>query len=304
LEYAAGRGFRSRGVERTRVRLGAGYAGRAALEQRPVSIADLTAADGDLGRRDLLHADQFLAYLCMPLLAKGQLRGVFEVFHRAPLAPDAEWLEFLETLAGRAAIAIDNTTLFADLQRSNTELSLAYDSTLEGWARVMDRRAQEPDGHSLRVAETSLLLGQGLRLEPDDLVQLRRGALLHDLGMLLVPESALLRPAALSEAEVALVRQHPAYAHELMQSVGYLHRAAEGVLGHHERWDGSGYPHGLQAEQAPLAARILAVADVWDSLRAPRLYRPPWTDAAARAYLVEQSGKLFDPRVIAVFEGL
>ncbi len=302
LEYAAGRGFRSRGVERTRLRLGTDYAGRAALEQRRVSVPDLPAEGARFARREALQADQFVAYVGVPLLAKGQLRGVFEIFHRAPLALEPEWVEFLETLAGRAAIAIDNATLFADLQRSHAELSLAYDTTIEGWARTMDARDREPDGHSQRVADLSVQMGQALGLQADDLVQLRRGALLHDLGMLRVPERIGLKDSALTDDETKVVAHHPNYASELLQSIGYLRRATEGPLAHHERWDGSGYPSRLIAEQIPLAGRLIAVADVWESLRAQRPYRGAWTDAAARDYLLAQSGKLFDPRVIEAFE--
>jgi PAS domain S-box-containing protein len=302
LDFAAGRGFRSRGLERTRVRLGSDQAGRAALEQRLVSVPNLQAEGVEFSRREALRADQFTAYVGVPLLAKGQLRGVFEIFHRDALALEPEWVEFLETLAGRAAIAIDNATLFADLQRSHAELSLAYDRTLEGWARALDERAREAPGHSQRVADLSVQLGQALGLAAEELLHLRRGALLHDLGMLRVPEALCHKPGPLSADERALVAQHPAYAVEQLRGVGYLRRALEGVAAHHERWDGSGYPLGLPSEQIPLAGRLLAVADVWEALRSERAYREAWTDAAARDHLKAQSGKLFDAKVIEAFE--
>jgi len=302
LEYAAGRGFRSRGLERTRLRLGTDQAGRAALEQRLVSVPDLQAPGVEFSRREALQADQFTAYVGMPLLAKGQLRGVFEIFHRAPLALDPEWVEFMETLAGRAAIAIDNSTQFAELQRSYAELNLAYDHTIESWAHTLDAHGHEAAGHSQRVAEVSVLLGQALGLEAEDLVQLRREALLHDLGMLRVPEAICLKDGVLTDDERALMQQHPSLAGEPLQAVSQLRRALEGLAAHHERWDGSGYPLGLSGEQIPLAGRLMAVADVWESLRSERSYRAAWTEAAARDYLRANSNKLFDPRVIEVFE--
>ncbi len=301
LVFAAGRGFRSRGIERTRLRLGAGHAGRVALEQRVVVVPDLQAAGVDFSRQEMLRTDQFVTYVGMPLLAKGQLRGVFGIFHRGPLAVAPEWLELLETLAGRAAIAIENATLFADMQRSHTDLSMAYDTTIDGWAQALDARGREPAGHAQRVAGMSVQLGQALGVPPDELVPLRRGALLHDLGMLRVPEAVCLKAEPLTAEERQLLAQHPAFAAELLQPVGYLRGALQGLLAHQERWDGSGYPLALKGEQIPLAGRILAVADVWEALRAPRPYRAAWSDDAARDYLLEGADKLFDPRVIEAF---
>ncbi|HLE28770.1 MAG TPA: GAF domain-containing protein, partial [Anaerolineales bacterium] len=152
LTFAAGRGFRTRAIEGTQLRLGEGHAGRAALERRIASIPNLAEAS-DFVRAPLLAGEGFVAYHSAPLIAKGRIRGVLEIFQRAPLEPDPEWLGFLETLAGQAAIAIDNAELFEDLQRSNTELSLAYDATIEGWSRALDLRDKETEGHTQRVTE-------------------------------------------------------------------------------------------------------------------------------------------------------
>jgi putative nucleotidyltransferase with HDIG domain len=224
-----------------------------------------------------------------------------EVFHRSPLRPDAEWLEFLETMASQAAIAIDNATLFDDLQRSNVELALAYDVTLEGWVRTLDLRDQEPEEHTQRVCETSLRLARAMGLGETDLIHFRRGALLHDIGKMSIPDEILRKPGALEPPERAIIRKHPEYAYELLASISYLRPALDIPYCHHEKWDGTGYPRGLAGEQIPLAARIFAVVDVWDALSTNRAYRKAWTEAEVRAYLEAESGRHFDPNVVRAF---
>src|SRR5437667_451524 len=150
LFYGAGRGFRGNTIIAHRLRLGEGYAGRAVLERRTVNIEDL-GASADFSRRHLVEEEGFVAAFMTPLVAKGQIAGVLEIFQRRPFQPTAEWLEFLETLAGQAAIAIDNAEMFKRLQRANVDLTLAYDTTLEGWSRALDLRDKETEGHARRV---------------------------------------------------------------------------------------------------------------------------------------------------------
>jgi response regulator RpfG family c-di-GMP phosphodiesterase len=180
LDYAAGRGFRTRGLARSSVHYGEGQAGQAVVERTLVSVPDLRALGHTLQRWDELAGEGFQAYYAMPLLAKGNVLGVLEIFHRAPHVADQEWVAFLETLAGQAAIAINNTALFADLQRSNADLARAYDATIEGWSRALDLRDHETEGHTQRVTETSLRLAQLMGLGAADMLHVRRGALLHD----------------------------------------------------------------------------------------------------------------------------
>src|SRR5208283_4801780 len=133
--------------------------------------------------------------------AKGAVEGVLEIFHRRPFEPTSEWLEFLESLAGQASIAIDNSTLFDGLQKSNNELSLAYDTTIEGWSHALDLRDKETEGHTQRVTDMTLKLARRLGIPEDDLIHIRRGALLHDIGKMGVPDGILLKPGALTEEE-------------------------------------------------------------------------------------------------------
>jgi HD-GYP domain-containing protein (c-di-GMP phosphodiesterase class II) len=301
LEYAAGHGFRSKAIERSRLRLGEGHAGRAALERRTVSISNLPESGAAFVRAGLLEGEGFIAYFGLPLTAKGQVKGVLEIFHRAPLPPDPEWLNFLETLAVQAAIAIDNAELFAGLQRSNLELALAYDTTLEGWSRALELRDEETEGHTRRVTEMTLRLARAMGITDAELVHVRRGAFLHDMGKMGVPDHILLKPGKLSDDEWAIMRKHPAYAYEMLSPIVYLRPALDIPYCHHEKWDGTGYPRGLKGEQIPLAARIFAVVDVWDALRSDRPYRRAWPEDQVREYIREQAGKHFDPQVLAIF---
>lgn len=301
LTYTVGQGFRSRAIERAQVRLGEGYAGRAAIQRLPVQVSQLAEAPDESVLGPLLAGEGFVGLHAVPLIAKAQLVGVLEVFHRQPTAADPEAQLFLEALAGQAAIAIENAKLFEGLQRSNSELSLAYDGTLTGWAKALDQRNQETEDHSQSVADLAQNIARALGLDENKLVHLRRGALLHDVGHLSLPESLLLKPGPLTADEWTAVRQHPTWAHGMLASVQYLQAALDVPLYHHEKWDGTGYPHGLQGAQIPLAARIAAVADVWVALRSPRPYRPAWTADRAREHLRAEAGRHFDPEVIAAF---
>lgn len=300
LEHAASRGFRTRAIERSRIRPGEGYAGRAALERRMMSVNDLNAVT-DFVRAPLLIGEGLQAYYGLPLVSKGKLKGVLEVFHRTGLTPDHDWLEFLETLAGQAAIAVDNAGLFDELQRFNVELTVAYDATIEGWSRALDLRDKETEGHSQRVTEMTLRLARAMGFSEAELVHVRRGALLHDIGKMGVPDSILLKPGPLTPDEWAIMRQHPTFAYEMLSPIAYLRPALEIPYSHHEKWDGTGYPRGLKSEQIPLAARIFAVADVWDALRSDRPYRPGWPVDKIREHIRAQAGKHFDPQVVNVF---
>ena len=301
LEYIVGLGFRFSETQRPLQRLGEGNAGRAALERRTLHVANLQKAEPRLARTGLLVQERFVAHFAVPLIAKGQVKGVLEVFHRAGIQPDNEWLAFLEALAGQAAIAIDNATLFDDLQRSNTELALAYDTTLEGWSHALDLRDKETEGHTQRVTEMTLQLARAMRLTEEELQDIRRGALLHDIGKMGIPDGILHKPGPLTDAEWAVMKQHPQLAFTLLSPIIYLRKSLDIPYCHHEKWDGTGYPRGLRGEQIPLAARIFAVADVWDALRSDRPYRAGWPEGEVREHIADESGKQFDPQVVEAF---
>jgi PAS domain S-box-containing protein/putative nucleotidyltransferase with HDIG domain len=304
LEYAAGWGFRTNAVETARVRMDHSRAGLAIRERRAIHVEDLEDKPDERLLSPLGAREGFICYFSIPLIVKRINKGVLEIFHRAPLHPYPEWLDFLNTLAGRAGIAIENAMLFENLERSNRELSQAYDATIEGWSRALDLRDKETEGHTLRVTEMTLELARRYGLPGAELVYIRWGALLHDIGKMGVSDNILLKPGALAEEEWVLMRSHPGNAYKLLKPIAFLAPALDIPYCHHEKWDGTGYPRGLKGEEIPLAARLFAVVDVWDALTSDRPYRPAWSKEKALAFVREQSGKYFDARVVNVFISL
>jgi PAS domain S-box-containing protein/putative nucleotidyltransferase with HDIG domain len=301
LEYGAEYGFRTNAIRKTQVHLGESHAGRAALERHLVQIPNLRDEPGNLSLKTYLADEDFFCYYGVPLIAKGQVKGVLEVYHRTPLEPDAEWFDFLNTLAGQAAIAIENSTLFESLQRSNLDLSIAYDATIEGWSHALDLRDKETEGHSMRVTELTVELARLLGFGEAELVQVRWGALLHDIGKMGVPDGILLKPGPLTDEEWVAIKKHPTFAYEMLAPIRYLRMALDIPYCHHEQWDGSGYPRGLKGEQIPLSARIFAVVDMWDALTSDRPYRLAWTEEKARELIQAGAGTHFDPQVVKIF---
>jgi PAS domain S-box-containing protein len=301
LEYAAGQGFRTSTVEATDLRVGESYAGRAAKERQLVKLDHLTYKPLDPLFSRLFAAEGFISYCGVPLIAKGKVVGVLEVFCRTRWQLAPEWLDFLNTLAGQAAIAIENATLFENLQYSNRELSQAYEATIEGWSHAMDLRDKETEGHTQRVTEMTLALARAMQIDEAQMVHIRRGSLLHDMGKLGIPDHILLKAEKLTDEEWLIMRKHPQFAYDMLSSIRYLQPALKIPYCHHEHWDGTGYPRGLAGEEIPLEARIFAVVDVWDALRSDRPYRPAWDHDSARNYIRDYAGTFFDPNVVRHF---
>src|SRR5271157_2210859 len=301
FRYSTGHGFRTQALQHTDLRMGDGFAGRAARERQVVIIQNLAGNSGGLQRSAELSREGFVTYVGVPLIAKGQVKGVLEIFQRGPLELNPEQRAFLDMLAGQAAIAIDSARLFEDLQSSNSELMMAYDETIEGWSRPMDLRDKETEGHTQRVTELTLRLASSMGFGPEELVHIRRGTLLHDIGKMGVPDDILNKPGALTDEEWVIMRRHPQLAYDMLAPITYLRPALDIPYCHHEKWDGTGYPRGLKGEQIPLAARIFAMVDVWDALCSDRPYRKAWPKDKVLGYIPEQAGKHFDPHIVEVF---
>lgn len=188
-----------------------------------------------------------------------------------------------------------------ELVRMNKVLVNAYDKTIEGWSKALDLRDHETEGHTLRVMETTIKFARLAGIPENELEHIRRGALLHDIGKLGIPDSVLLKPGKLTEEEWKLMRLHPVYAHNWLSPIEYLEPALEIPYCHHEDWDGTGYPRGLAGKEIPLAARLFSIVDVWDALRSERPYRKAWPDDEVRAYLINKKGTEFDPDLMDLF---
>jgi HD-GYP domain-containing protein (c-di-GMP phosphodiesterase class II) len=324
LQFAAGRGFRTQPSQNPTGRLPHDLPGQAVLERRFLFVPDLEAdppqvldlrgsAMGSLsrrshalfGRRQLLppeFAEEGIrAAGAIPLVAKGVVKGVLEVFFRRPFLPDPEWKSFLETLAGQAAIAIDTATMFEQVQRANVELANSYEVTLESWSKLLELRGVESPGHAQRLAHQVVELGRRLGWSKQVIANSRRGAFLHDIGLLSIPDHVLLQEGSPSEEEWQLIRLHPQRAHELLQSIDLLRPALEIPLNHHERWDGNGYPRGLGGDHIPAPARLFAILDTWDAMTHDRPWRTAHSASDAKAYLQQQAGEQFDPLLVEVF---
>src|SRR5688500_17516284 len=301
LIFAYGLVFRTNAMNQVILRPGEGTAGRVVTEKKIVNIPDISKVGEAFTRVSMLMDEEIVAYLAAPLIVKGQVKGVLEVFHRSPLDADSDWLAFFEALAEQTAIAIDSATLFTELQRSNADLKLAYDATLLGWSHALDLRDKETEGHTQRVTKMATQLARAFGLSEEAIIHVRRGALLHDMGKMGVPDAVLLKPNELTDDDWLQMRRHPQYAYDMLAEIAYLRPALDIPYCHHEKWDGTGYPRGLKGQEIPLAARLFAVVDVWDALYYDRPYRKGWSIDHTLEYIGEQSGKHFDPQVVDLF---
>jgi HD-GYP domain-containing protein (c-di-GMP phosphodiesterase class II) len=281
--------------------IGEGLAGQAVQKRNIVHISNLKNRKTALLRSPDFSRENFITYYAIPLIAKGQVLGVLEIFHRSAFSADQDWMNFLNTLAGQAAIAIDNAVMFKDLQHSNADLTLAYDKTIDGWSRALDLRDKETEDHTRRVTELTLRLAQHMNIPEEELIHIRRGATLHDIGKVAMPDDILFKPAPLTVVEWSIMRRHPLIAAEIIKPISYLAPALPIPRYHHEKWDGSGYPDGLAGEAIPLAARLFAFADVYDALTSDRPYRCAWSQADALDHIRTNSATHFDPKITPVF---
>lgn len=301
LKFASGRGFHTNILQHTRLRTGQGYAGRVALERRIINIADLTKNRTEFERSPLFPSEKFVVYYGVPLIAKGRVLGVLEIFHRSPLRPDEDWLEFLNIISGQTAIAIDSAIMFKELQKSNFELNLAYNATIDAWSRTLDLRDRDTEGHTRRVTDITLKFATIAGIKDTDMIHIRRGATLHDIGKVAIPDDILFKPGPLDQGEWETMRRHPKYAVDLLSPIKYLEHAMEIPHWHHEKWDGTGYPDRIGGEEIPISARLFALVDVYDALISDRPYRKAWSKQDTMQYIESQSGSHFDPRLVPEF---
>jgi len=240
--------------------------------------------------------------LCAPLKIKNELIGVIYVDNRARSGIFQEnELGMITAFADQAAVAIDNARLFEELEASNHELQEAYQATLEGWVQALDMRDKETEGHTQRVTILTERLARSLGVEGIELVNITRGALLHDIGKMAIPDGILLKPGKLTDDERALMQKHPVYAYDMLKRIEFLLPAIDIPYCHHEKWDGTGYPRGMKGEEIPFAARIFPVIDVWDALISDRPYRKGIPKDEVRERIKADSGKHFDPRIVEAF---
>jgi HD-GYP domain-containing protein (c-di-GMP phosphodiesterase class II) len=301
MTVAATRGFIESTLSHSLLWADHSLAPQACIERKTVFLAGTQTDDPIILNHPLMRSEGFFVYYATPLIAHGQVKGVLEVFRRSPRKLDLEWSELFESLALQGAIAVDNYESFEKLQRTHSELALACDSTIEGWCRAVDLRAQEAEGHSFRVADLAVRLAEKAGIAPEQMISIRRGSLLHDIGMIGIPDRILWKADNLTEDEWKLMHEHPKLAEDLLSPIEFLRPSMDIPRYHHERWDGKGYPHHLSGTDIPPAARLFSVVDVWDSLQSQRPFRNAWPRMEAINYIRKASGSQFEPSAVSAF---
>ena len=268
----------------------------------PVYLRDARAAPLSAAEQIIVDQRQLVSVLYFPLLLKESAIGVFIIGTTGKTRRfTSSEIDLSYILAFQVSLAIANAQLYKKAQEAITDLTQAYDATLEGWSRVLDMRDHVTDEHTHRVADLTVALANRMGIPESELGQIRRGALLHDIGKMGIPDAILQKPDALSETEWAVMQTHPEKAYQILSQINYLAPAMDIPYCHHERWDGTGYPRKLEGEAIPLAARLFAIVDVFDALTSDRPYRKAWNKEKALMYIQEQSGKHFFPDAVNAF---
>jgi HD-GYP domain-containing protein (c-di-GMP phosphodiesterase class II) len=301
LECVHGQGIQSLDFYRTSLFLEECLSGRFSIHNRSIDIFNVFECQKTCKRADFLINRGFMACYGVPLTIQGEIIGVIEIFNQQILDLGKSRVAFLEIIATKIAKAIANTGLFTDLFGPQTILPVTDQSNIEGLSHALNLQDKETEAHSQRAAKMTVLIAKSMGIHENRLERIQKGSLLHDIGKMGVPENIINKPGPLSDDEWEVVRRHPVYAYNLIKHNPYLQNSIDIPYCHHEKWDGTGYPQGLIGEQIPIAARIFAVTDVWDALRSNRPYRSAWTANQARNFILQQSGKHFDPQVVEKF---
>jgi len=294
-------GFRTEALMHTKLKTGQGFAGKALQSDDAIFVSELDKHAEGFSRSPAFAGEGFIFYAGRRLSVKGKVVGVLELYRRRPLQSYVNWDLFFMTLAGQAAIALDNSALLQGLKRANAELAEANEAMIESWAEALELRDQETEGHSRRVTEAALELAQVFGIEGTALERVRHGALLHDIGKMGIPDSVLLKPGPLDASEFDIMKRHPTIARDLLCRLRFLEDSLDIPYAHHEKWDGSGYPRCLAGTDIPLSARIFAIIDVWDALRSDRPYRKSWPEERVLDHIASLAGSHFDPEVAKAF---
>ena len=281
--------------------LGSGPTGTAVRQGRCVICQDIGSDSRMIPWREQALERGYRSSAAVPIHQQGHVIGALTVYAGEPQGFGAEDEGLLEQIGLDVSFALDSIAGEVKRKHAEEKLAEAYDTTLEGWAKALELRDKETEGHSRRVMDTTLIMARAMGFSEDDLVEIRRGSLLHDIGKMGIPDDILRKNGPLNEVERAIVMQHPATAYELLKNIPYLEKALEIPYCHHEKWDGTGYPRGLKGEEIPLSARIFAVVDVWDALSSDRPYRKAWPQEEVRQYLSGEAGLHFDPAVVDTF---
>jgi putative nucleotidyltransferase with HDIG domain len=292
-QYATG--SEPEAIKKIGVPVGAGIVGSCVERQTAILVADAQQDERFFRAADRQTGFVTRSLLCVPLVRQGKAIGAIEAANKrsgGAFTPDD--LALMRNIADSAALAVENAQLYADLSKS-------YDSTLAALMSALDSRDRDTEGHSRRVQEYTARLARELGLDDAAIATIRRGALIHDIGKISVPDAILKKPGPLEPEERRIMQKHALRGYEMLFGIPHLEAELAIVLAHHERWDGKGYPFGLAGEAIPLAARLFAVSDTFDAVTSDRPYRPGRSCAAALRVIADERGRQFDPRAVDAF---
>jgi PAS domain S-box-containing protein len=302
LEFKAGIGFHSNIIKDFSDCIGDGSSRRAFIEKRVVELDTVALISQEPCEKVKFHQKEgFISHYSIPIIVNDFPQGVLNVYLRKLTSITPDWTDHFTTLGAQVSIAIHKLNSEKEIQRSRHELEQAYVATLEGWSKALDLRDEETEGHTERVVALIDHFAKHMHLQENEIVQIHRGAILHDIGKMGVPDSILHKTAPLTSEDWDIIKKHPVYAYEMLLPITYLKPALDIPYCHHENWDGSGYPRGLNGEEIPFCARLFALVDVFDALTSNRVYRKAWSKENALMYIKEQSGIKFDPDLVPHF---
>jgi HD-GYP domain-containing protein (c-di-GMP phosphodiesterase class II) len=268
----------------------------------PVYLDDARTAALSPAEKTVVEARNLVSILYFPLLLKENVIGVFIVGTTNEIRQlTKSEIDLCYILSFQVSLAIANAQLYKKAQQAIADLGQAYDATLKGWSQVLDMRDHVTDEHTHRVAELTVQLASRAGIAEPEISHIRRGALMHDIGKMAIPDIILQKPERLSEEEETVMRTHPEKAHRILSQIDYLAPAMDIPYCHHEKWDGTGYPRGLKGDEIPLAAQLFAVVDVYDALTTDRPYRKAWSKEQVLKYIQEETGKHFSPLAVKAF---
>lgn len=274
----------------------------AVSSKAPIYLPDARRSPLSPAEKLVVESRGLVSILYFPLMLREAAIGVFILGTANHISQLTEpELDLCYILSSQVSLAIANAQLYKKAQDAVSGITQAYDATLAGWSRMLDMRDHATDKHTHRVAELTVALAQRMGIAESELGNMRRGALLHDIGKMAIPDAILQKGSALDDEEQAIMQTHPEKAHQILSQIEFLQPAMDIPYAHHEKWDGTGYPRGLKGEAIPLAARIFAVVDVYDALTSDRPYRRAWSKEQAIHYIQEQSGKFFYPDAVTAF---
>ncbi len=301
LAFRVARGMDQKTIEDPLFQVSRGVVEKVEREGQPILTVN-AQEDERFSARQSIVSLKVRSILCVPLKNKERKVGVIYVDNRihSGIFTEAD-LELVGAIASTAAIAIDNASLFKDLQQSKQALEAAYVTTLKGWARAIELRDHETEGHTRRVTDKTVLFAESLGISEANLSHIYRGALLHDIGKMGVSDAILRKPGPLTPEERAEMEQHPQFAFDMLEPITFLKPAIDIPFCHHEKWDGTGYPRKLKGGQIPMSAQIFSIVDVWDALSHDRYYRKAWPQEQVAAYLLEQKDKAFNAQLAQAF---